>query len=45
MFEDDEKRGKTDLVSVLYILGGVPAMAAFFVILFVLVRLFPGIPA
>lgn len=34
-----------DWVSVLYIFGGIPAMVAFFVILFVLVRLFPSIPA
>ena len=42
---DDSPGGKVDLVAVLYILGGIPAMAAFFVILFALVRMFPGIPA
>lgn len=48
---DEEQRseasgqGKVDLVSILYVLGGVPAIVAFLVILFVLVRLFPSIPA
>ncbi|NNL85607.1 MAG: hypothetical protein HKP27_08150 [Myxococcales bacterium] len=42
---DDAPGGKVDLVAVLYILGGIPAMTAFFVILFALVRMFPGIPA
>ena len=31
-------RGKTDLVSILYIVGGIPAMAFFFVVFFLLVR-------
>ena len=43
--QDDGPGGKVDLVAVLYILGGIPAMAAFFVGLFALVRMFPGIPA
>jgi hypothetical protein len=37
-------KGKLDLVSYLYLFGGIPAMVAFFVILFTLVHLF-GIPA
>jgi hypothetical protein len=32
----DEERGKVDLVSVLYVVGGIPAMIAFFLILFFL---------
>ncbi len=43
--QDDGPGGKVDLVAVLYILGGIPAMAAFFVGLFALVRMFPSIPA
>ena len=44
--EDDLKPGgKVDTVAVLYILGGIPAMTAFFVGLFALVRLFNQIPA
>ena len=43
--EDYQPGGKVDKIAVLYILGGIPAMAAFFVILFALVRLFNGIPA
>ena len=35
--EDDEPRGTVDLVSVLYVLGGVPAMILFFVGLFLTV--------
>jgi hypothetical protein len=43
---DDEGRGKgVDKVALLYILGGIPAIVAFAVILFTLVRFFPSIPA
>jgi hypothetical protein len=43
---DDEGRGKgVDKVVLLYILGGIPAIVAFAVILFTLVRFFPSIPA
>jgi hypothetical protein len=31
-------RGKTDFVSVLYVVGGIPAMALFFVVFFLLVE-------
>ena len=41
---DSEPKGKVDLVTVLYILGGIPAIVAYVVILFTLVRLFPSIP-
>jgi hypothetical protein len=34
----EEPRGKVDLVSVLYIVGGVPALVAFLVVLFALAR-------
>ena len=34
----DEPRGRNDLVSLLYVLGGIPAMVAFFVAFFLLVR-------
>ena len=44
MSDHDEQSGGTDLVSILYVAGGIPAMVAFFVILFVLVHLF-DIPA
>lgn len=37
--------GGVDAVSILYIVGGIPAMVAFFVVLFTLVRFFPSIPA
>lgn len=30
----DEERGKLDLVSVLYVVGGIPTMLAFFLLLF-----------
>ena len=33
-----------DAVSILYIFGGIPAMVAFFVLLFTLVHFFPSIP-
>ena len=35
---DEEPRGKVDLVSVLYIVGGIPAIVAFLVIIFSLTR-------
>ncbi len=34
MAEERESRGKLDAVSVAYVLGGIPAMALFFVVLF-----------
>jgi hypothetical protein len=37
-------KGKVDAVTILYILGGIPAIVAYVVILFTLVRIFPGIP-
>ena len=37
-------QGKTDLVAVLYIVGGMPAIVLVIVLLFIAVRLF-GIPA
>ena len=43
---DEDGRGKgVDRVAILYILGGIPAILAFVVILFTLVRFFPSIPA
>ena len=39
-----ERQGKVDAVALLYILGGIPAIVAYVVILFTLVRLFPSIP-
>ena len=41
---DDEPHGKVDLVAVLYIVGGVPAIVAFLVILFWFARVY-DIPA
>jgi hypothetical protein len=35
---DEEPRGRVDLVSFLYIIGGIPALVAFLVILFALAR-------
>jgi len=35
---NEEPKGKVDLVAVLYIVGGIPAMVAYFVISFVLSR-------
>lgn len=37
-------QGTVDSVSIAYILGGIPAMTAFFILLFILVHLF-DIPA
>jgi hypothetical protein len=34
--ESEESSGRVDLVSILYILGGIPAIVAFIVILFTL---------
>jgi hypothetical protein len=39
------REGGFDGVALLYILGGIPAIVAFIVILFTLVRFFPSIPA
>ena len=33
---DDENRGKVDLTSILYIVGGIPALVGFLVVLFAL---------
>ena len=41
----EESPGRVDGVSVLYILGGIPAMVAFFVLLFTLGVKGCGIPA
>lgn len=41
----EESEGGADTVALLYILGGIPAIVAFIVILFLLVNLFPSIPA
>ncbi len=35
--ESEEPRGRVDLVSVLYVVGGIPVMIAFFLLLFLLV--------
>ena len=42
---DGEQTGRVDGVSILYILGGIPAMVAFFVLLFTLGVKGCGIPA
>jgi hypothetical protein len=42
---DDEKRGKVDLVSCLYVIFGVPLLVGFLVLLFALVNAWPRIPA
>ena len=34
MAEEQEQRGKLDAVSIAYVIGGIPTMAFFFVILF-----------
>jgi hypothetical protein len=41
----DQGPGGLDGVALLYILGGIPAIVAFIVILFTLVRFFPSVPA
>ena len=38
--EGGEARGRVDLVSVLYIVGGIPAIVAYVVLSFVLARYF-----
>jgi len=35
---EEEPRGRVDRVSILYIVGGIPALVAFLVILFALAR-------
>lgn len=35
---EEEPRGRVDLVSILYIVGGIPALVAFLIILFALAR-------
>ncbi len=35
---DDEPHGKVDLVAVLYIVGGIPALVGFLVVIFTLTR-------
>jgi hypothetical protein len=45
MSEQQGPKGKVDAVAVLYILGGIPAIVAFVVILFALVRAGLPIPA
>jgi uncharacterized membrane protein len=42
--QGQEPKGKVDTVTVLYILGGIPAIVAYIVILFALVNRFPSIP-
>jgi hypothetical protein len=43
--QEEEPKGKVDAVTLLYILGGIPAIVAYIVILFALVNRFPSIPA
>ena len=45
MSEDDGRKNGVDKVAILFILGGIPAIVAFAVILFTLVHFFPSIPA
>ncbi len=35
---EEQPRGKVDLVSVLYVIGGIPALVAFLVVIFALAR-------
>ncbi len=42
--QEQEPKGKLDTVTVLYIVGGIPAIVAYIVILFALVNRFPSIP-
>ena len=42
--ESGKPKGKVDAVTILYILGGIPAIVAYVVILFTLVHAFQGIP-
>jgi hypothetical protein len=43
--QEEEPKCKVDAVTLLYILGGIPAIVAYIVILFALVNRFPSIPA
>jgi len=43
--QSPKPKGKVDAVTILYILGGIPAIVAYVVILFSLVNAFPSIPA
>jgi uncharacterized membrane protein len=43
--QDDKPKGKVDAVTILYILGGIPAIVAYVVVLFALVNAFPSVPA
>ena len=45
MSDDEQQGNRVDKVAILYILGGIPAIVGFIVILFLLVNLFPSIPA
>jgi hypothetical protein len=45
MAEQQPARGKTDLVSVLYIAGGIPAIVGFLVLLFAIGVRYCGLPA
>jgi hypothetical protein len=45
MAEQQGPKGKVDGVAILYILGGIPAIVAFVVVLFALVRMGLPIPA
>jgi hypothetical protein len=36
--EDDEPRGQVDLVAVLYIVGGIPAIWGFIIVLFAVAK-------
>jgi hypothetical protein len=42
---DDDRKGKVDLVAVLYVVGGVPALVTFLVVLFWVSRTCQGFPA
>jgi hypothetical protein len=42
---EQERKGKVDLVTVLYVVFGVPLLVGFMVLLFGLVNFFPSIPA
>lgn len=43
--QPQEPKNRVDAVSILYILGGIPTIVAVIVGLFLLVNLFPSIPA
>lgn len=43
--ESSNPEGRVDRVALLYILGGIPAIVGFIVILFLLVGRFPSLPA